>query len=279
MRKSYIFVVLLMVVGAAVAVQLSGGRKSVEPVACTMEAKLCPDGSAVGRTGPNCEFAACPEVKPAPKPIDGDVVLGIGQTGKVGDLDITVNTLVGDSRCPIDVQCIWAGALKVNATFASASKTETRDISTGEAPYSFDGHTISIAEVIPAPKSVSKVALGDYRITFHVVVSTNKGTVNTGSVVGTVTLSPTCPVERMPPEPQCAPRPYQTTIEVFTTDGTELVKTIQTGADGRFSVTLPLEDYSFQAGGGVVMPRCSPVDVQVKSTTTSVEISCDTGIR
>lgn len=27
---------------------------------CTMEAKMCPDGSAVGRTGPNCEFAACP---------------------------------------------------------------------------------------------------------------------------------------------------------------------------------------------------------------------------
>jgi len=31
-----------------------------EPVACTMEAMLCPDGSAVGRTGPNCEFAPCP---------------------------------------------------------------------------------------------------------------------------------------------------------------------------------------------------------------------------
>lgn len=31
-----------------------------EPVACTMEAKMCPDGSAVGRTGPNCEFAPCP---------------------------------------------------------------------------------------------------------------------------------------------------------------------------------------------------------------------------
>ncbi len=28
--------------------------------ACTTEAKICPDGSAVGRTGPNCEFAACP---------------------------------------------------------------------------------------------------------------------------------------------------------------------------------------------------------------------------
>lgn len=29
-------------------------------VACTEEAKICPDGSAVGRTGPNCEFAPCP---------------------------------------------------------------------------------------------------------------------------------------------------------------------------------------------------------------------------
>lgn len=29
--------------------------------ACTTEAKLCPDGSAVGRTGPNCEFTACPQ--------------------------------------------------------------------------------------------------------------------------------------------------------------------------------------------------------------------------
>ncbi len=28
--------------------------------ACTMEAKLCPDGSAVGRTWPNCAFAPCP---------------------------------------------------------------------------------------------------------------------------------------------------------------------------------------------------------------------------
>ena len=28
--------------------------------ACTMDAKLCPDGSSVGRSGPKCEFAACP---------------------------------------------------------------------------------------------------------------------------------------------------------------------------------------------------------------------------
>jgi len=30
------------------------------PAACTQEAKLCPDGSSVGRAGINCEFAPCP---------------------------------------------------------------------------------------------------------------------------------------------------------------------------------------------------------------------------
>jgi hypothetical protein len=31
-----------------------------EGVVCTQDAKECPDGSFVGREGPNCEFAACP---------------------------------------------------------------------------------------------------------------------------------------------------------------------------------------------------------------------------
>ncbi|MDD5289821.1 MAG: DUF333 domain-containing protein [Patescibacteria group bacterium] len=34
-----------------------------EAKACTTEAKVCPDGSAVGRTGPNCEFSPCPGEK------------------------------------------------------------------------------------------------------------------------------------------------------------------------------------------------------------------------
>jgi len=32
----------------------------INNIACAMEVKLCPDGSYVGRTGPNCEFAECP---------------------------------------------------------------------------------------------------------------------------------------------------------------------------------------------------------------------------
>ncbi len=32
-----------------------------EPVACTQDAKLCPDGTYVGRVPPDCEFAPCPK--------------------------------------------------------------------------------------------------------------------------------------------------------------------------------------------------------------------------
>lgn len=35
------------------------------PVACTMDARVCPDGSAVGRVPPDCEFAPCPGEPPA----------------------------------------------------------------------------------------------------------------------------------------------------------------------------------------------------------------------
>lgn len=30
-------------------------------IACTTDAKICPDGSAVGRVGPHCKFAQCPD--------------------------------------------------------------------------------------------------------------------------------------------------------------------------------------------------------------------------
>jgi hypothetical protein len=56
---SIILIVLLVVfVGTWVALRfLTSGE---EPVACTQEAKICADGSYVGRIGSNCEFAECP---------------------------------------------------------------------------------------------------------------------------------------------------------------------------------------------------------------------------
>jgi hypothetical protein len=52
--KEYILGVLLMA--------MLVGCSQVEPIACTADAKICPDGSGVGRDPENdCEFFPCPE--------------------------------------------------------------------------------------------------------------------------------------------------------------------------------------------------------------------------
>ncbi len=67
MRNSTIvgvIVVLLGVLGGWYYWSLNGGPAMPGigggPQACTEEAMVCPDGSYVGRTGPNCAFAPCP---------------------------------------------------------------------------------------------------------------------------------------------------------------------------------------------------------------------------
>lgn len=67
------FVPILVLVGILIVTALAGGAyyflkvKTLAPKVCTMDMKTCPDGSLVGRSGPNCEFAPCP--KPSPTPV------------------------------------------------------------------------------------------------------------------------------------------------------------------------------------------------------------------
>lgn len=152
------------------------------PVACTQEAKVCPDGSAVGRTGPQCEFAACPgETNPKPAP----------------------------------------------------------------AP-------------LPVPP----------------VTSTR------GTLVGTVTMGPSCPVQRFPPESGCEDKPYVATVQVKTADGKKQVTEFTSGKDGKFTVSLAAGKYLLVPIGGAVYPRAGTQEVVVESNkTTVVDIMFDSGIR
>lgn len=60
-------VALLILAGILIVGSVLGSSYSFNkppgPIACTQEAKQCSDGSYVGRTGPNCEFAACPSAQ------------------------------------------------------------------------------------------------------------------------------------------------------------------------------------------------------------------------
>jgi len=66
MKQLFYCVVLLAILGiasflyrATIEGPLHGTNMASSSGACTVEAKLCPDGSSVGRQGPSCEFAAC----------------------------------------------------------------------------------------------------------------------------------------------------------------------------------------------------------------------------
>lgn len=64
--KAFLYIVVLIAFVSVVYVGYERVQKQVtkipdenEPVACTLDAMICPDGTTVGRTGPNCEFV-CP---------------------------------------------------------------------------------------------------------------------------------------------------------------------------------------------------------------------------
>ncbi|MBP6858008.1 MAG: carboxypeptidase regulatory-like domain-containing protein [Candidatus Pacebacteria bacterium] len=73
-------IAVLILIGAFIAInydkkQVVAPTPTPSPVACTMDAMQCPDGSYVGRTGPDCQFI-CPEVKPTPKPTNPPIIIG-----------------------------------------------------------------------------------------------------------------------------------------------------------------------------------------------------------
>jgi putative hemolysin len=62
-KKAFLAFAILAVSAVLLSGCISGnGNSNPGGIACTADAKLCPDGSAVGRTGPDCEFAPCPHL-------------------------------------------------------------------------------------------------------------------------------------------------------------------------------------------------------------------------
>ncbi len=104
----------------------------------------------------------------------------------------------------------------------------------------------------------------------------------TSGIMGTVLLGPTCPVERDPPDPQCADKPYQASLVVTTPDGARIIAKFSSDTAGKFKVSVPPGTYAIRsADTNTIYPRCSSTgDIIVKANAfTNIPVSCDTGIR
>lgn len=91
-------------------------------------------------------------------------VLKLNQTGTFGNFSITPIAIAEDSRCPSDVQCIWAGKTRVLFTV----KTPTLngfglELEEGKTK-SVNEWVVTLVKVLPYPVSTHKTADGEYRL-------------------------------------------------------------------------------------------------------------------
>lgn len=107
-------------------------------------------------------LAACATV---PASNDGIARTGLGERAYADGPYVTPLEVLEDSRCPSDVQCIWAGRLRISARIELGSRDETRELTQGEPVQLADG-TLELFEVFPYPTTDQPVAAEDYRFGF-----------------------------------------------------------------------------------------------------------------
>ena len=102
------------------------------------------------------------------------VTLHVGETVVVNHVDITFNAVLEDSRCPVDVTCVWEGnariELGVGPGFGGDGPTIQMILNTslglreGEAW----GQRITLVDVRPAPVSTEPIPADAYEVDLKV---------------------------------------------------------------------------------------------------------------
>lgn len=172
----------IVVIGAAIAViaigagiyatrgshsasaPLSAGQiaTSTEGRECRQDGKVCPDGSVVGRTGPACEFSACPPANAT----STTITTYMGGTATGLNVSVSPKQVVSDSRCPSGVQCIWAGTVEVRTVLATAV-AHGEHVLTLNKPQTFGDYTVTLVGVSPV-KTQEPIASSSYRFTYRI---------------------------------------------------------------------------------------------------------------
>ncbi|MFA6135824.1 MAG: hypothetical protein WC705_00440 [Candidatus Paceibacterota bacterium] len=274
MDKKIIFpiVALLLLVGAVLIFQSQQKDTDNGNIACTEEAKLCPDGSAVGRTGPNCEFAACPLVETSDKQEKFNKLITMRVTDKIffpDNLSLTLKE-INDSRCKPDVQCIWQGEL--SGVFSLYMEGSSREIQLG---------TVNNREIDLKDYTLSLEGATENSMT--IMISVNPVNNNIGSISGYIHVGPVCPVQEYPENLNCADRPFTNAqVNILVKSSGTLATSIKSDTNGNFNVNLYSGTYLVKVlpESNGILPSCFGKEAIVTANkVTNLDISCDSGIR
>ncbi len=180
---------------------------------------------------------------------------------------------INDSRCKSGVVCVWQGELAtVLAAVHGKFDATTQDIHLG---------TVNNKNLITHGYKFSLESATESTIT--IIVSPTSGNTISSGVNGYVHMGPTCPVEMYPPDPNCADKPYANAdVNIRVKSSGIKVNGFKSDAGGNFHASLSPETYVITVGpqANGYLPRCGESEATVvENKFTSVDISCDTGIR
>lgn len=103
-----------------------------------------------------------------------DFVLAPGQAASIEGTGMAIlfRSVPADSRCPVDVQCVWAGDAAVGLTVSSGSPKEERDVTLHTTldpkAVSAGSYEVRLTGVTPVPRSGTPIAAASYRVTLRV---------------------------------------------------------------------------------------------------------------
>jgi hypothetical protein len=103
--------------------------------------------------------------------------------------------------------------------------------------------------------------------------------ISDSGIIGTMTIGPTCPAMRDPPDPGCNDKSYQGTVVIKSADGREAARVTADG-QGVFKVAVAPGTYTVEPINSNIYPRASAQTVQVAAHAfTKIAIQYDSGIR
>jgi hypothetical protein len=93
------------------------------------------------------------------------------KTSARGGLKIKFVSLIEDSRCPADTNCVWAGNAKIQVKITDRrGKSETFEMNTNLEPkeISFGGYQFNLVELTPVPRTDIRINRNGFVATFAV---------------------------------------------------------------------------------------------------------------
>jgi hypothetical protein len=96
---------------------------------------------------------------------DGIARAHLGETVTVDGPRVTPLKVLEDSRCPANVQCVWAGQVRLSVRIDLGSGSETREIVSNK-PLSVADGALTLVEVVPVKKADQPTYSEEYRFGF-----------------------------------------------------------------------------------------------------------------